>query len=162
MTEIIAAEPHPTEPNRLCMLCSFPGCAGQWLRMDAMNVHAIGPWTAGDHWMFLCKLCFNIPVPFAAHSFQINTMCYAANAILAVLDEGRGDDVRAALLAKLDGLTNVEALRGALIVHRADLHSGSTRPCSTCQQSARALGIEHLVPNGCARSDTDREALSTQ
>lgn len=56
----------------------------------------------------------------------------------------------------------VERLWLALIAHRADLHSGSRRPCPTCRQSAEALGILALVPDCCAnvrsRGD-DAEAL---
>lgn len=51
-------------------------------------------------------------------------------------------------------------LRKALIGHRADLHGGSTRPCSTCRESAEALGIAGMVPAQCARGDTDRNALN--
>ena len=48
-------------------------------------------------------------------------------------------------------------LRAALINHRADLHSGSSRPCETCRQSAAALGIS--VPDKCARGSLDAAAL---
>ena len=48
-------------------------------------------------------------------------------------------------------------LREALIAHRLDLHCRSKRPCSTCEQSARALGID--VPNHCAFPESDNPAL---
>ena len=51
----------------------------------------------------------------------------------------------------------LDEARKALIAHRTDLHCGSSRPCETCHQSAKALGIN--VPDRCAQIKTDREAL---
>ena len=48
-------------------------------------------------------------------------------------------------------------LRKALIDHRRDLHCSSKRPCETCRNSAKALGIK--VPDQCAREDWDEKAL---
>jgi hypothetical protein len=47
----------------------------------------------------------------------------------------------------------------ALIGHRKDLHGYSRRPCPTCRASAKALGIEKLVPDSCAYYDEDVAAL---
>jgi hypothetical protein len=51
-----------------------------------------------------------------------------------------------------------ERLRAALIAHRADLHMGSSRPCPTCRESAKVLGIK--VPDRCAIADVDTLALA--
>ncbi len=51
----------------------------------------------------------------------------------------------------------IKELRTVLIAHRADLHQGSSRPCGTCRDSAKALGI--IVPDRCAQSHTDKAAL---
>ncbi len=54
----------------------------------------------------------------------------------------------------------IESLSEALIEHRADLHGYSTRPCPTCEKSARALGIYGKVPNHCSRMGDDVKALT--
>ena len=59
-----------------------------------------------------------------------------------------------------EGPSKVEALRAALLGHRADLHGGSKRPCPTCRDSAEALGIDGLVPDCCASARTDNDALN--
>jgi hypothetical protein len=59
------------------------------------------------------------------------------------------------LLAALD---RTEALEQALLAHRADMHEGSNRPCPTCRQSAKALGLK--VPDRCARGEDDKAALA--
>ena len=51
----------------------------------------------------------------------------------------------------------IKELRTVLIAHRADLHQGSSRPCGTCQDSAKALGI--VVPGRCAQQHIDKVAL---
>jgi len=51
----------------------------------------------------------------------------------------------------------IRTLRRALINHRIDLHNRSNRPCPTCRDSARALGI--IVPDMCAHPESDRAAL---
>mgnify|MGYP001570701285 FL=1 len=57
---------------------------------------------------------------------------------------------------------HIGRLRKALILHRADMHSYSRRPCSTCRQSAEALGIVGKVPDACARAETDRAAMDAE
>lgn len=44
----------------------------------------------------------------------------------------------------------IEELREALFQHRADLHGYSRRPCATCRNSAKVLGISDLVPDSCS------------
>lgn len=53
-----------------------------------------------------------------------------------------------------------EKLRDALLQHRADLHCGSSRPCETCRNSAKVLGLD--VPDQCARDYWDKEALEAK
>lgn len=50
-------------------------------------------------------------------------------------------------------------LRQSLINHRADLHNYSKRPCPTCRESAKVLGIAGKVPDCCAQTETDAAAL---
>ncbi len=61
--------------------------------------------------------------------------------------------------ALADAETRLGFARAALIAHRADLHQGSNRPCATCRNSAKVLGIDRFVPDHCASAETDREAL---
>ncbi len=63
-----------------------------------------------------------------------------------------------ALEGEVEGLYKEKReLKKALIGHRWDLHDGSKRPCATCRESARVLGLE--VPNGCAKERWDKEAM---
>ena len=54
-----------------------------------------------------------------------------------------------------------DAYRTALIMHRADIHQYSSRPCPTCKHSAEFLGIADKVPNTCALNRHDAPALAT-
>jgi hypothetical protein len=53
----------------------------------------------------------------------------------------------------------VAELERVLLAHRADLHEFSQRPCPTCRDSAKVLGIHDLVPGCCAQMRTDAMAL---
>lgn len=44
----------------------------------------------------------------------------------------------------------MKGLREALFQHREDLHQYSKRPCPTCRNSAKALGLTGLVPDSCS------------
>lgn len=57
-----------------------------------------------------------------------------------------------------DAEERVVELEGALWQHRCDLHRASHRPCPTCRQSAKALGIDGLVPYHCAFPKSDEDA----
>jgi len=56
--------------------------------------------------------------------------------------------VAAASTSASDSAQENMALRLALLEHRADLHHYSGRPCPTCRQSAKALGLD--APDSCA------------
>ena len=47
-------------------------------------------------------------------------------------------------------------LENALIAHRDDLHEGSSRPCPTCQQSAKVLGFDL---DRCAHTGETKELI---
>ncbi len=52
-------------------------------------------------------------------------------------------------------LRKIEELKKVLFGHRWDLHCGSNRPCGTCRESARALGLD--VPDQCAAERFDKQ-----
>ena len=67
-------------------------------------------------------------------------------------------EAEAVALDLRDTREEITRLREALLAHRADLHEYSKRPCPTCRQSAKVLGIK--VPDSCARAASDRAALA--
>lgn len=111
------------------------------------------------------------PVGFEQEGWEIEMAITAAQSPLMREHAARiktSSDVQDALRTALDAAESqvrtlqgeLEEMRAALIAHRADLHCWSSRPCPTCRDSAKALGIHGKVPDICARGDTDRAALS--
>jgi hypothetical protein len=66
----------------------------------------------------------------------------------------RNRAIKRALEARL------EMMISALLAHRHDLHEYSRRACPTCRRSADALGILNLVPDSCARKESDLAILA--
>ncbi len=74
------------------------------------------------------------------------------------------EDYKEIRLKEIEGLeTEIADLREALFQHRTDMHQSSKRPCDTCRNSAKALGLTGLVPSGCARGweIKERELLAS-
>ena len=136
--------------------CSMNDEARKWLELAETNIKIGGHLNfrpAAEHLRRLLEQNERLETTLSGTLKEFTKVVNTNTAVIKQLEANTARDFIRFCQLEADNAAlqrQVEGLREALFQHRADLHGYSKRPCATCRNSAKALGISKLVPDSCS------------